>query len=85
VFFTRRALSWLSLYLQARTDNQTAVFTTRTGTARLGMADIWRPFARYRKLAGIAKPVTPHVLRHYAGFRTIPGEVSFAPAGSGLA
>jgi len=26
-----------------------------------------------------------HVLRHYAGFRTIPGEVSFEPAGSGLA
>jgi hypothetical protein len=31
------------------------------------------------------KRVTPHLFRHYAGFRTIPGEVSFEPAGSGLA
>jgi site-specific recombinase XerD len=27
--------------------------------------------------SGLAKRVTPHVLRHYAGFRTIPGEVDF--------
>ena len=36
--------------------------------------------------AGVDSPHTgAHVFRHYAGFRTIPGEVSFEPAGSGLA
>ena len=31
------------------------------------------------------KRVTPHVLRHYAGFRTIPGELVSGPLGSSLA
>src|SRR5260370_39547050 len=36
------------------------------GKARLKRVDIWRPFTRYRKLGGINKPVTPHLLRHTA-------------------
>ena len=31
------------------------------------------------------KRVSPHVLRHYAGFRTIPGELDFRPIGDSLA
>ncbi len=66
VFFTARSLEWLSLYLKARTDNHPALFVCMGGTARLKRADIWRPFTRYRKLAGINKPITPHLLRHTA-------------------
>jgi site-specific recombinase XerD len=65
-FFTARSLEWLSLYLKARTDNHPALFVCMGGKARLKRADIWRPFTRYRKLAGINKPVTPHLLRHTA-------------------
>jgi integrase len=32
-----------------------------------------------RKKAGISKPVTPHVFRHYSGLRTMPGEMEFSP------
>jgi site-specific recombinase XerD len=65
-FFTRRALEWIEFYLKARTDTHPAVFPTQTGEARLGRADIWRPFAHCKKLAGITKRVTPHILRHTA-------------------
>jgi site-specific recombinase XerD len=66
VFFTARALQWVQRYLQARTDTHQALFVTQTGEARLSRSDIWRPFARCAKLAGLAKRVTPHLLRHTA-------------------
>jgi len=66
VFFTVRALGWVRYYLQARGDTHPALFVTQTGDARLSRPDIWRPFARYTKLAGLAKRVTPHLLRHTA-------------------
>jgi hypothetical protein len=34
--------------------------------------------------AGINKQASHHVYRHYAGFRTIPGEVGFGPMGGSL-
>ena len=34
--------------------------------------------------SGLRKKVTAHTLRHYAGFRTIPGELAFEPAGGSL-
>jgi integrase/recombinase XerD len=66
VFFTVRALEWVQRYLHARTDAHPALFVTQTGDARLSRPDIWRPFARCAKLAGLAKRVTPHLLRHTA-------------------
>jgi site-specific recombinase XerD len=66
VFFTARALEWLSLYLKTRSDDHPALFVCLSGKSRLKREDIWRPFLRYRKLAGINKPVTPHMLRHTA-------------------
>ena len=66
VFFTDRALYWLRQYLDLRTDDHDALFVSQTGAARLDRTDIWRPFARYRKLAGLNKPVRPHLLRHTA-------------------
>jgi site-specific recombinase XerD len=65
VFFTDRALQWLSRYLEIRTDNLPALFASNCQT-RLSRTDIWRPFHRYRRLAGLNKPVRPHLLRHTA-------------------
>ena len=66
VFFSERAASWIARYLQTRQDCHSALFVCRGGNSPLKQPDIWRPFSRYRKLAGILKPVTPHLLRHTA-------------------
>jgi integrase/recombinase XerD len=66
VFFTERALHWLGQYLEIRTDNAAPLFVAQDGETRLSRTDIWRPFTRYRRLAGINKPVRPHLLRHTA-------------------
>jgi integrase/recombinase XerD len=66
VFFTDRALDWLRRYLATRRDDAAALFVSQNGTTRLSRTDIWRPFARYRQLAGLNKPVRPHLLRHTA-------------------
>jgi len=66
VFFTMRALEAVQQYLATRQDSHPALFACMGGNARLKRVDIWRPFLRYRKLAGINKQVTPHLLRHTA-------------------
>jgi site-specific recombinase XerD len=66
VFFTARALYWLKRYLDTQQDDHLALFVSLNGKVRLSRADIWRPFTRYRKLAGLTKRVTPHLLRHTA-------------------
>jgi integrase/recombinase XerD len=66
VFFTARAVYWLKRYLDMRQDDHPALFVSLNGKVRLSRADIWRPFVRYRKLAGLTKGVTPHLLRHTA-------------------
>lgn len=65
-FFTKRAVFWLQQYLATRQDQHRALFVCQGRCSRLKRDDIWRPFARYRKLSGINKPVTPHLLRHTA-------------------
>lgn len=65
-FLTDRAFYWLETYLALRTDKHPAVFVTTNGRRRLVRTDIWRTFGRCRQLAGIVKPVTPHILRHTA-------------------
>jgi len=37
---------------------------------------IWQACRDAAQRAGITKRVPPHLIRHYAGFRTIPGEGS---------
>jgi integrase/recombinase XerD len=66
VFLTARALYWLKRYLESRKDGLPALFASEGGKTRLSRADIWRPFNRYRRLAGLNKPVRPHLLRHTA-------------------
>jgi len=65
-FFTDRAIFWMKEYLRMRKDTHPALFVCLGGRSRLKRTDLWRPFGRYRKLAGIMKPVTPHLLRHTA-------------------
>lgn len=66
VFFTERALRWIRTYLDARSDDSAALFVTEDGLRRLGRPDVWKPFTRYRQLAGLNKRVTAHLLRHTA-------------------
>ena len=64
VFFTQRSLDWVRRYLEKRTDTHEAIFITKKPHNRLHRDDIWRFFARYKKLAKIDKKLTPHILRH---------------------
>lgn len=66
VFFTDRALSWIKRYLESRSDDCPALFVCQNGRTRLRRDDLWRYFDRHRRLAGIKKRVTPHILRHTA-------------------
>jgi integrase/recombinase XerD len=40
--------------------------SARETSSGLARTDIWRPFNRYREIAGIHKKITPHLLRHTA-------------------
>jgi integrase/recombinase XerD len=64
VFFTDRALSWVSRYLERRNDTCEAVFVTTGEPQRLTPGDMWRFFKRHRQKAKLTKRVTPHILRH---------------------
>jgi site-specific recombinase XerD len=65
-FLTDRAFFWIGRYLDARDDNHPAVFVTQDGKHQLPRTDVWRFFNRHRVLAGVIKPITPHILRHTA-------------------
>ena len=46
---------------------------------------VWDAVHEAATRAGLDKKhVHPHTLRHYAGFRTIPGEVNLEPIGGSL-
>ena len=66
LFFTPRSLVWLERYLAHRWDDDEALFVTQGDSPRrLGSRDrIKDTFAVYRARAGLAKRVSPHILRH---------------------
>ncbi|MEI7758799.1 MAG: site-specific tyrosine recombinase/integron integrase [bacterium] len=73
IFISNDAASWLEKYLEARKDNQTPLFLRYNGKKdldtsgdyqRLSVRSVQRLIARYAKLAGITKHVSPHTLRH---------------------
>jgi len=65
VFFNDEALKWIARYLSMRRDNSPALFVTYgENPGRLRRGDVPRFFKAVGKLAGLEKPVTPHLLRH---------------------
>lgn len=74
VFVSDEAASWVQKYLDQRKDNVQPLFISYSGVkktgdnsgnyARLNSRSIQRLIARYARLAGITKHVSPHTLRH---------------------
>jgi site-specific recombinase XerD len=73
IFISPEAAKWLDEYLKSRPDNFKPLFIHYSGTkdgldegayTRLTARSVQRLVARYAKLAGITKRVTPHTLRH---------------------
>lgn len=73
IFISDAAAWWLKQYLDKRTDNSKPLFIRYSGNKkvstsgnyyRLTVRSVQRLVARYAKLAGITKHVSPHTLRH---------------------
>jgi integrase/recombinase XerD len=65
VFFSPVCQSWINRYLACRRDTCPALFaTTGTSPRRLSRNDMSKVFRRLRRRSGIAKKLTPHLLRH---------------------
>lgn len=63
-FYDRRTSLLLDRYLQGRKDNHPALFVQRQTLARMNKGGVEEVFRQVRLKAGIAKPITPHTLRH---------------------
>ncbi len=65
IYFSEGALERLSEYLRHRTDDHPALFATQgPEPGRLSPADVWQKFRGYGIRAGLAKRISPHMLRH---------------------
>jgi site-specific recombinase XerD len=73
IFISERSAEWIQKYLDKRSDNDNALFVRYSGNKatsmdgnfqRLTSRSIQRMVARYAKLAGITKHVSPHTMRH---------------------
>ena len=73
IFMSEGAANWIDLYLKERADSSPALFIRYGGAKeqdtsgdflRLTPRSVQRIIARYAKLAGITKKVSPHTLRH---------------------
>ena len=73
IFMSNSTAQWLDAYLAKRTDGSPALFIRYGGSRiqdnsgdymRLTTRSVQRMIARYAKLAGITKKVSPHTLRH---------------------
>jgi site-specific recombinase XerD len=73
IFISPEAAKWVEHYLQKRQDTATPLFIRYSGSKeidrsgnfqRLTARSIQRLVARYARLAGITKHVSPHTMRH---------------------
>ena len=73
IFISADAADWIKKYLDKRQDNSKPLFIRYSGAkkadttgnfARLTARSVQRMVARYARLAGITKHVSPHTLRH---------------------
>ncbi len=73
IFISPEAAEWIQRYQDKRQDNVRPLFIRYSGTKKVDMSgnyhrltarSIQRMIARYARLAGITKHVSPHTLRH---------------------
>jgi integrase/recombinase XerD len=65
IFFSDRCKFWVRQYLSSRADHHPALFITTGGQPqRWAREDVSKFFINLRRQAGIAKKLTPHLLRH---------------------
>jgi len=68
VYFSERAVYWLKKYVDARRDNNKALFISYQGrknsSNRLTDRSIERNIKKYALLAGLPENTTPHTIRH---------------------
>ena len=73
IFISPEAAGWIKQYLDKRQDNTKPLFIRYSGSkkvdlsgnfTRLTARSVQRMVARYARLAGITKHVSPHTLRH---------------------
>jgi site-specific recombinase XerD len=73
IFISAQAADWIGQYLDKRQDNVRPLFIRYSGSKqvdlsgnfhRLTARSVQRMVARYARLAGITKHVSPHTLRH---------------------
>ena len=73
IFISPEAAGWIQKYIDKRTDNTRPLFVRYSGSKkvdlsgnfhRLTVRSVQRLVARYARLAGITKQVSPHTLRH---------------------
>jgi site-specific recombinase XerD len=73
IFISEEAAGWIKQYLDKRQDNTKPLFIRYSGSkkvdltgnyTRLTARSVQRMIARYARLAGITKHVSPHTLRH---------------------
>ena len=84
-----RLKTYLALRGEVERDEAgTPVFTAlgnHAGGGRLSRRHIRVQTDKYLRQVGLKNPgISNHALRHYAGFRTIPGELAFGQAGGSL-
>ncbi len=62
----KTAILWIKKYLSMRKTNvfgEKGLFLSRLGK-KLSRVEFWRQIKKYARLAGIAKKISPHTLRH---------------------
>lgn len=73
IFISQEAADWIEKYLEKRQDNVKPLFIRYSGSKKVDLSgnyhrltarSIQRMVARYARLAGITKHVSPHTLRH---------------------
>jgi len=73
IFISQEAADWITKYLDKREDNVKPLFIRYSGSKKVDLSgnyhrltarSVQRMVARYARLAGITKHVSPHTLRH---------------------
>jgi site-specific recombinase XerD len=73
IFISQDAADWIQKYIDKRQDNTKPLFIRYSGSKKIDLSgnftrltarSIQRMVARYARLAGITKHVSPHTLRH---------------------